>query len=151
MSKKENAPHKIEELPSMEAFFTREKSNSGIDVPIPLPTGAPSGHTLRIRGTDSDAFKTAEARANQKALRMRKENKTADELTEELIVSTRELVASLVISWTLKEACTPDNVIKLFRNAPQIMEVVNVMATRRELFFNNGSPTFPDTPKPDSN
>jgi len=53
---------------SMEAFFTREKANEGIEVPLYLPSGEKSEHWLRIRGVDSDHFRLAEADSRRKAI-----------------------------------------------------------------------------------
>ena len=45
----------------MSAFFTRDRANEGIELPLYLPNGRKSEHWLRVLGVDSDAFRLAEA------------------------------------------------------------------------------------------
>ena len=54
----------------MEAFFTRERANEGVEVPLYTPDGTKSQHWIRIRGVDSDAFREAEANSKRDAFRV---------------------------------------------------------------------------------
>jgi hypothetical protein len=44
---------------NMDAFYTRQKANEGIQLPLFLPDGTKTDHWIRIRGIDSDAFRIA--------------------------------------------------------------------------------------------
>jgi hypothetical protein len=118
----------------MKEFHTRENSNNGIKVPLFLPDGKATKHHLMIRGIDSDAFRRAETQAKRKAstLGMIEDiNKRAEEIREIEI----ECIASLILSWTFEEECTEANVVNFLREAPQIADLVNQLATKRSLFI----------------
>lgn len=122
----------------MDAFFTRSRANEGIEFPLDRPDGTPTAERIKIRGVDSDAYKRASADSYRRLLEIAtsKEKKTVtneDQDTERL-----KLIGSLVISWTLTDECTPENVVKLLREAPQVAEQIDRIAGRRELFFLKG-------------
>lgn len=127
-----SAPH------GMEAFFTREKANEGIELPLYLPSGGKSEHSLRIRGVDSDIFRLAEAEAKRDAVRiLQLEDKTSQAAM--IDEAQMKLLAVLVISWSFPQECAIDNVVAFFRQAPQIADAVNQIAGKRALFFAEGS------------
>lgn len=124
----------------MEAFFTRQRANEGVELPLDLPDGTPTRHRIRIRGVDSDQFRAANAESRRRLveLAVNREKATidpADHETERL-----RLLASLVVSWTFEVECTSENVITLLREAPQLAEQIDRIAAKRSLFFRNGSP-----------
>lgn len=122
----------------MEAFFTREKASLGVKLPLYTPTGAKTEHWLRIRGIDSDEFRAAEADARRDAVRVA----GIEDLEERRLAiqdAQRSLIATLVIDWSFEQECTHENVMKFFREAPQIQDAVDKAASRRALFFVNES------------
>jgi hypothetical protein len=52
----------------MGAFYTRQKANEGIQLPLFLPDGTKTDHWIRIRGIDSDAFRIANDTEHRNAL-----------------------------------------------------------------------------------
>ena len=121
---------------SMQSFYTRDKANEGVKLPLFTPTGEESEYWLRVRGIDSDAFKIANAKSKRKAKELAQiEDET--ERTEAIDKEETELIASLIVDWNFEEECTHDNVVKFLTNAPQIANVVNTFAAKRSLFFGN--------------
>lgn len=131
--------------PSMEAFFTRSAANEGIEVPLYLPDGTRSDHWLRIRGTDSDAFRQAEAEGRRKLLEAAAE-KDQQKLAAVAVANTELLLCSLIIGWSFEQECNEENKKKLLREAPQIGDAIDKMASRRMLFFKKGSPDSAPSP-----
>lgn len=133
----------------MDAFFTREKANDGIEVPLYTPTGEKSEHSIRIRGVDSDLFRQAEAESKRDALRIAG---IEDEAQRSLAITEAKLklLSSLVVSWTFDQECTRESVVEFFRNAPQIADAVDRVASKRALFFAKESNSSQPTLKPSS-
>lgn len=134
---------------SMEAFFTREKANEGIEVPLYLPSGEKSEHWLRIRGVDSDHFRLAEADSRRKAIDIATIDDTL-ERAKAIADAKLALIAELVVGWSFEKECTPENVKEFFRQAPQIADAVDQVASKRTLFFGKGSSSSQSTLKPSS-
>lgn len=124
-------------------FFTREKANEGIEVPLYLPDGGESEHKLTIRGVDSDAFRQAETEAKRRALELAADGKEPED-------GRLALLAPLVAAWTFDEPCTPDNVRRLLKEAPQIADAVDRIAVRRSLFFAARPSNSKPSPSPKS-
>lgn len=118
----------------MEAFFTRERANEGVEVPLYTPDGTKSQHWIRIRGVDSDAFREAEANSKREAFRVASIEDTV-ERAKAIQDAKLNLIAALVISWSFEKECTPENVKEFFRQAPQIADAVDQVASKRALFF----------------
>lgn len=133
----------------MESFFTRERANEGVQVPLYLPSGKKSDHWVRIRGVDSDLFRQAEANSKRAAIKI-----AAIEDEEErarAIADTKlELIASLVIGWSFEKECSLENIKEFLHQAPQIADAVDQVAGKRALFFGGRSSSSPATPKPSS-
>lgn len=122
----------------MEQFFTRDRANEGIELPLYIPGGGDSGHRIRIRGVDSDEFRSAKTEEERAAFHAAvKERKPWGD--DEIENSALRLLSSLVISWTLPEVCTRENVIRFLRNAPQIRDKVDEISSQRARFFGNRS------------
>lgn len=134
---------------SMEAFFTREKANEGIEVPLYLPDGTKTEHWLRIRGVDSDHFRLAEAESKRDAMRVAMIEDPL-ERAKAIADAKLNLIAALVISWSFEKECTLENVKEFFRQAPQIADAVDQVASKRALFFAKRSSSSLSTPKPSS-
>lgn len=116
----------------MAAFFTRERANEGIEVPMYYPNGELSPHKLRIRGVDSDEYRAAYTEMQRKLMEKAAEKDGAPPDRTDI---TLDLLVSLVKSWTFEVPCTPENVRNFFREAPQLADSVSKLATRRSAFF----------------
>jgi len=134
---------------TMESFFTRERANEGVTLPLSRPDGTATKHFIKIRGIDSDAFHQAEANQRRRIYEATAEQ-DKDKLAQILSDIRTETQASLVISWSFDAPCTIENVKKLFREAPQIAEEVDRLASRRALFFKTGSTNSSPSPAPSS-
>lgn len=129
---------------AMEAFFTRQAANEGTEFFLDLPNGKATEHRIRIRGMDSDEFKVAQAASKRKLMEIAAKMDKAkfDEVDQD--AERLKLLASLVISWTFKDAegnpipCTQDGIINLLKNAPAIAEQIDRIASNRKHFFRKG-------------
>ena len=119
-------------------FSTRSPANAGAVLELKDVNGNTSEHTLTILGTDSDAFQEAQFNSKQAIIAMMKDDKEAT--FKEATTMARELVASLVSGWTFVDAdgkplpCTKANVVAFLKEAPQIQEQIDSVATDRKLF-----------------
>lgn len=130
---------------TIEAFFTRQRANEGIKLPLALPDGTDTDHWIKIRGIDSDAFKAAEAEQRRRVYAASAEDdktKLAAVLADIILENT----CALVIEWSFETPCTPENIKKLLKEAPQITDQIDRLASRRALFFSKGSTN--STPSP---
>lgn len=136
---------------AMQQFFTRERANEGIKFPLSFPDGRESPHWLTIRGVDSDQFKTAEAASRRRIFALTAE-KAADKSQVDKLEQEEKLetIASLVAAWSFDEPCTLEAIKTFLREAPQIADAVNRLATRRTLFFGSSSNVSTPSPAPTS-
>lgn len=122
----------------MKEFFTRQKANEGVKLPLFLPDGSESEHWLMVRGVDSDAFRMAESKSKRKAIEL-----VQIEDPQERAVQVRETelecIAALIAGWSFEEKLTKDNILNFLREAPQIADAVNRFAVRRADFFTKKS------------
>ena len=132
-------------MTNMADFFTREKANNGIKLPLVLPTGEPTEHWLIVRSSDSDEFKKAEALANRKLLQLAKEP-TQQELVDLSLENRLDMLSVLVSGWSFDNPCTPENVRNFLQSAPQIADAVDKTAGNRRFFYSLASSGFTDTP-----
>jgi hypothetical protein len=119
----------------MTEFFTTQKSEEGVLLPLVLPDGSASKYWMRIRGLDSDHFRMAESMARRKAVATVAGLSTDEEKAKAGMDARVELAAELVIDWNFDEPCTKENVVTLFRNAPQLLDAIDRLAMDRTLFF----------------
>ena len=118
----------------MSLFFTQKKSELGTRIALKYPNGMDSPEWIEIRGVHSDVFRDAD---NQ----MRRDLMVASSITEKDQKEAQfkelqlKLVASLVKGWSFPEPCTLENVIFLFKEAPQIMDQVDLEASKKSNFF----------------
>lgn len=122
----------------MKEFYTRQKANEGVKLPLFHPDGTPSEHWFLVRGIDSDQFRRAEASAKRKAVELA-QIEDADERAEQVRETELKCIAALVASWSFEEECTTENVVNFLREAPQIADAVNRYAARRADFFGKKS------------
>lgn len=118
----------------MQEFFTRKAANEGKKVPLYLPNGEKSDHWLIVRGVDSDEFKLAESKAKRNAINLA-QIEDENERIEAVRTTELESIAALIANWSFNQKCTPDNVVKFLREAPQIADMVNRYAANRKGFF----------------
>jgi len=114
----------------MEQFYTRDASNEGIKLPLAAASGDKTDHYLNIRGFDSDAFRDSEAEARRTII-----NAGADGAADAAKEGRLDMIASLVIGWSFKTECNPDNVKEFLKKSPQIADEVERIAGDRALFF----------------
>lgn len=118
----------------MSLFHTRDAANDGIQLDLYTPTGVKTEHWLRVLGADSDAFRDAELNSKREGIRLTSvtDEKERTKLTRELQL---KVLASVVVGWSFPKPCTQANVMDFLREAPQIADAVDVMISRRNLFF----------------
>ncbi len=133
----------------MEAFFTRDRANDGIELPLYLPNGEKSEHWLRIRGIDSDVFREAEAEHRREAMRTAMLD-DPKERAKAIADAKLSLLVALVVGWSFDQPCTPEEIKILFRQAPQLADAVDQAASRRALFFAQRSSSSEKPPKQSS-
>lgn len=134
---------------TMEMFYTRERANEGIEVPLYTPDGQKTEHWMRIRGVDSDAFRLAEADSRRDAMRIAA-IEDEKERSKEIAEAKLRLIAALVMDWSFDEECNEKNVIEFLRQAPQIADVIDQIAGKRALFFAKKSSSSQNLPSTNS-
>ncbi len=144
-----------------EAFFTRDKANAGIRLPLFDPaTGKKTEHWLLVLGRDSDAYVKQELENERRMMEIARENAGADEKTrakafadkvvEEAVERRRLKTAALVAGWSFPGEFTRGAVVELLVKAPQIERELRAMEEDQTLFFGLASTSSTDTPKPSS-
>lgn len=140
---KDEKPKKATRL-TKESFFTRDKANAGIKLPLFTPDGEASEEWIQVRGVDSDAYRAAETegfRRLRDAASAVLEAKTEDErktIAQKAEVETlRARAASLVCGWSFDEPCTTEAVEEVLRQAPQIQDQIMEVARNRNAFFSS--------------
>ena len=118
----------------MKEFFTRERANEGVKLPLYHPDGTTSEHWLLVRGVDSDSFRRTETKSKQRVVELLA---LPDDNTREEKISEVEIdcIASLVADWSFPQELTHEAVVSFLTEAPQIREQVNSFAARRSVFF----------------
>ena len=142
----EEIPQPSKATITMEQFFTRQRANEGIKLPLSLPDGTATEHHIHIRGIDSDIFKQAEQEGQRRVLELMTDLQDKAKAAQIMAEERLKVVAALVIGWSFSQSCTPENVLKLLKEAPQICEQVDRLASKRRLFFMAGSSS--STPSP---
>jgi hypothetical protein len=125
----------------MEEFFTKDAANEGIKIPLHLPSGEKSEHTITIYGVDSDEFYCALQSEKRKLsliemeANLLKGRERLDFINEKQRESESTVLANLIKDWTFEMECTIENKIHFVKNAPQIGEQINKISGDRKLFF----------------
>lgn len=121
-------------MSDLEQFFTREKANEGIKLPLSLPDGSPSGHWLMIRHIDCDEFRKKDFEMKRRLVYDSKKT-SFDGVTAE---QQAELLSVLIASWSFSDVeCNDENKIQLLIEAPQIADEINRVSVINSLFFSN--------------
>lgn len=129
-----------------EDFYTLPKATEGVEFPLEMD-GKPTGHFLRIRGTDCEQFRKARFDG---ARRLRDIPEGTDEwqrgkIMDEIVLDT---LTSLVAGWSFEDECTPEAVRELLHNAPHLADAVDKAAGERARFFGIDSQDSKPTQKP---
>lgn len=132
---------------NIEDFFTREKSNEGILVPLNLPDGTPTEHWIKIRGIDSDAFRKAEAESKRKMMEFARDladKKLTPEQEREarqafVDQSRLELIAALAFEWSFPVELNKEMITKFLTEAPNQADILDRLAYDRVAFFKKKS------------
>lgn len=129
----------------MEQFFTRGRANAGVKVPLYLPSGEESEHFLMVHGVDSDEFRAADMMSRRENLKIAE---IKDLAKRDIAIAdlTRTLRAKLVISWSFDMPCTFENVYNFLKEAPQIADGIDRVASNRKAFFAEGLLSSSPTP-----
>ncbi len=120
----------------MGAFNTRALSESGVKMHLTLPDGTETDEFLIVQGSDSVGFAAGLAKYNREILRI-SEDKDLDDETVALLLAERkrELVASIVLSWTFDQDCSVGEIVKFFSASPRIQQQVDLFAGDPTNFF----------------
>jgi hypothetical protein len=131
-------------------LFTRKRHNEGVKLDVKDESGAVVGW-IRVRGLDSDAYRSAHDSASQAMVRLAGVVR-AGGAGAALLPATQaekdeaqlaERVA-LVAEWSFDDACTVANVTDLFREAPYLSDQVYYVACDRDRFLGINSPASTD-------
>jgi hypothetical protein len=114
----------------MEQFYTREKANEGIKLPLTCVNGEATDHYLVIRGRDSDLFRDAESEAKRALI-----NSGGEDVNSIAKEGVKTVIASLVSGWSFDKECNLNNVKQFLESAPQISDEIDRVAGDRALFF----------------
>lgn len=130
-----------------EDFYTKPNADKGVKMQLMLADGSQSEHWLRVRGTDSDAFRKAkfEGARTMRDLPTSVSDWDRAAARDEVVMNS---LVSLVADWSFEEPCTPEAVREFLTNAPHIADAVDSAAADRSRFFEIGSEPLNDTPKP---
>lgn len=125
-------------------LFTRSKHNEGVWVDVKNEKGVVVGR-LRIRGLDSDAYRSAHDGFNREMVRLAAA--VRNKADAELLAATQEEKdaaklaerVALVAEWTFEDECNAANVTELFREAPYLSDQVFFIANERDRFLGSNS------------
>lgn len=118
---------------TIQAFFTRNRANDGVDLEINLPDETPSGMFVKVRHVDSDAFRVATAERQRELTRIMALPEA--ERPEAYERANATLVAALVVSWTFETPFTKESVIEFLLEAKGAYEQINEFTGDRARFF----------------
>lgn len=118
----------------MAMFHTREASNDGVKLELVTPTGAKTDHWLKVLGADSDAFRDAEMASKREGVKLASISDEQERISASRLLQLKVL-AAVVVAWSFPKPCTKENVIAFLREAPQVADAVDLMISRRSLFF----------------
>ena len=128
----------------MNQFYTRDKANEGIKLPLYTPEGVDTEEWLTILGVDSDEYHKNMTSTRRELLNIETDVKALpkeaqeDFLLEKMIQREQNLLAGLIKDWSFEQECTFENRVEFIKNAPQIAEQINVVAGNRKVFFKGG-------------
>ena len=132
-------------MASIKDHYTRASANEGIWCELKFPDGTPHGK-LRLLSVDSDSFRHKDIELKRKlferSLESAKERNGGRLVTDD---HRLELMASLIAEWDFDEPCTQENKMTFLREAPQVADFVDRMASQRAAFFKNPLTSLSDS------
>lgn len=148
----------------MKEFYTRSTANEGIEMPLFLPSGKKTKYWMKILGADSDTNHETHARLmSRQAPKIKIEAENIDDpkerekfITEKQRDLEREAIAMLIVDWNLERddkpvECTQEEKVNFLREAPQIADQINRVASDRNVFFLKGQTSSSSTQEQKSN
>jgi hypothetical protein len=128
---------------SVEMFKLKGRAEAGIPMPILMPDGTDSGHTMTVRGIDSDTYRrgrAANSRRQAEILSMKPEEGLTDEEFRDQQQDLKheadiDLLAKLVVDWSFPDEFSAEAVKSLLMESPFIANQVDVFACNRARFF----------------
>ena len=111
-------------------FFSRQKHEEGIQVPLPLPDGSESGEFVVLMGRDSRIFRKAQSDYRNRMMIAKVDQKEFDEYTEGI-----KLTASAIKSWTLEDELSQEAAVEMLTNAPYILDALDSALYDNKRFF----------------
>jgi hypothetical protein len=129
----------------MEEFFTKDKANAGVEMPLYEPTGKKSDHSFRILGVDSDEYFKAETAMKRALPAIEAESKLLKTEEEKVaFVSEKQaewrnrILSAVIAEWTFDKECNEANKLEFLTNAPQIAKAIDSFISDRRVFFSFG-------------
>ncbi len=86
----------------MEQFYTRQKANDGVKLPLFNLDGTRSEHWILCRGVDSDEYRKAESAAKRKAIDIASIDDD-DERAQAVRDTELEAISALVADWSFEK------------------------------------------------
>lgn len=130
----------------MADFLMSSRAEKGAPIAIKLPDGKDSGHTITVRGIDSDSWRVARAkrsRASAEIMGFKDDSLTPEEISavhaKKNHKADMEMLSSLVVSWSFEEQCTPESTMDLLMGCPMIATQIDVEAGKQGRFFGKPS------------
>ena len=127
-------------------LFTRKRHNEGVRVDVKDESGIVVGW-IRVRGLDSDTYRTAHDAGNQAMVRLAAVVRAKD-AGAPLLSATQEEKdeaklaerVALVAEWSFDDECNVANVTELFSEAPYLSDQIYYVACDRDRFLGKASP-----------
>lgn len=119
---------------SYKNFDVKTLSDAGVKLPIYDLNDRETGHWIKVRGVDSDAF----IEANEEAIRARVALEAISDKKEKakLVKNIRlTLLASLISDWSFDEIAGIGNIVDFLQRSPQVAESIDKFAANRENFI----------------
>jgi hypothetical protein len=143
----------------MDEFFTRDKANEGVTLPLFRPDdGTKTEHWLKILGVDSDAYFKAETAMRRAMPGVEAEAKSLNGAEEQLTFIAekqkewqRKVLAAVIVDWSFEKECNEANKIEFLAKAPQIAKAVDTFISDRRLFFRLGQDSLKTSQEVSSN
>lgn len=132
-------------MASIKDVFTKPQHEEGTKFFIYDPEWKETEHWIVVRGVDSDAFAAAVSKEQS-----RSKSEADPDAKQDMRERKYRITAALVASWSFEEDCTPENVLTLLREAPQICDQINSAAERTAFWIQKKSESSNPQPKQDS-
>jgi hypothetical protein len=119
-------------MSDLDQFRTSKFHSVAKRMPLFNSDGTESKHYIDIIGIKSPMMRKKKQELIRLAAKNIKEGEWTDEASEKYSL---ELVASTIVSWSFDEEPTPEFVTEFLRDAPEIMEAIDVFCSNDENYF----------------